>query len=148
MPLPQESDRPDDALNFEQELAETERSLHALKSRYVQVQQDQQQQRELEQQRQHIQQELQQSERSYLKAELAQIQHQLEILETRLESQLFDWRSLREPFWQIVRFGGLGVVFGWMLAFATLNLPKPTPRPTSFISTAIAINHHSFPNRN
>jgi len=37
------------------------------------------------------------------------------MLETNLESQLFSWTSLKRPFWQIIRFGGLGVVIGWLL---------------------------------
>ncbi|GAC1482640.1 MAG: hypothetical protein NVS2B14_21410 [Chamaesiphon sp.] len=46
---------------------------------------------------------------------MKQIQDQIETLEVNLESQLFSWGSLKEPFWQAVRFGGLGVVVGWIL---------------------------------
>jgi hypothetical protein len=50
-----------------------------------------------------------------IKAEFLQIQNQLQALEINLESRLFSWNSLREPFWQVIRFGGLGVIIGWLL---------------------------------
>jgi hypothetical protein len=48
--------------------------------------------------------------------ELAQMQDRIEALKVTLESHLVSWRDLQEPFWQIVRFGGLGLVIGWFLA--------------------------------
>lgn len=126
-PLPD----PGDDLTFEQELAEVERSLQDLKARYTQVQQDQQQQAQLQQQRDQIRQALEQGGRSDLKAELKQVQEQIDALEVNLESRLFQWSSLKEPFWQIIRFGGLGVVIGWLLAFVILQQPKPEPQPSS-----------------
>ncbi|MEL6161298.1 MAG: hypothetical protein AAFQ40_09495 [Cyanobacteria bacterium J06623_5] len=47
--------------------------------------------------------------------ELAQLQDRLEALKVTLESQLLSWREMQEPFWQIVRFVGLGLVVGWFL---------------------------------
>ena len=94
---------------FERSLFHVERSLVALKERYVQVQQDRQQQAELQQRLKQVKQSPQ------MKAELKQIQEQLEALEINLESQLFSWGSLKEPFWQAFRFGGLGIVVGWIL---------------------------------
>ncbi|MGC1309385.1 MAG: hypothetical protein WA885_19360 [Phormidesmis sp.] len=47
--------------------------------------------------------------------ELAQMQDRIEALKVTLESQLVSWREMSEPFWQIVRFGGLGLVIGWFL---------------------------------
>ncbi len=47
--------------------------------------------------------------------ELAQIQDRVEALKVTLESQLLSWREVQEPFWQIVRFVGLGLVIGWFL---------------------------------
>jgi hypothetical protein len=114
---------------FERELEAVEQSLQALKDRYLQVQQDERRQGELQQQREQIRQELQKSSLPQLKADLKQIQEQLEVLEINLESRLFSWSSLKEPFWQIVRFGGLGVMLGWVLAFTALQLPKPMPQP-------------------
>ncbi|MGB7088023.1 MAG: hypothetical protein WBD47_20870 [Phormidesmis sp.] len=48
-------------------------------------------------------------------AELAQMQERIEALKVTLESQLLSWREVQEPFWQIVRFVGLGLVVGWFL---------------------------------
>ena len=47
--------------------------------------------------------------------ELAQLQDRLEALKVTLESQLLSWKEMQEPFWQIVRFVGLGLVIGWFL---------------------------------
>jgi arginyl-tRNA synthetase len=101
--------------DFEQELLALERSLVALKERYNQVQADKSHQRELQQRLE----ELRHSKQQQMKAELRQIQQQLEALEVRLESQLFSWSSLKEPFWLAVRFGGLGVIIGWLMKFVT-----------------------------
>ncbi|MGB3295287.1 MAG: hypothetical protein WBB01_20080 [Phormidesmis sp.] len=47
--------------------------------------------------------------------ELAQMQDHIEALKLTLESHLLSWRERQEPFWQIVRFVGLGLVLGWIL---------------------------------
>ncbi|MEL6554175.1 MAG: hypothetical protein AAFQ63_12035 [Cyanobacteria bacterium J06621_11] len=47
--------------------------------------------------------------------ELAQMQDRVEALKVTLESQLLSWREVQEPFWQIFRFVGLGLVIGWFL---------------------------------
>lgn len=129
-PLGQQQSSED--LDFEQELEAVERSLDSLKERYAQVQATLQQQSQLQQRREYVEQELQQHPLPSLKAELQQIQEQLDELELNLESRLFSWGSLKEVFWQIIRFGGLGVVLGWSLAFMFLNAPKkPAPAPSS-----------------
>ena len=51
------------------------------------------------------------------KEELAQLEERLESLKITLESQLLSWRQASEPFWQIVRYGGLGLLVGWGLGF-------------------------------
>ncbi|NEO38198.1 MAG: DUF342 domain-containing protein [Moorea sp. SIOASIH] len=111
-----------DVDEFEEELGQIERSLNTLKKRYTQVQRDQRQQAQLQERREQVRKDLRKtksnntnSNRQALKAELRQIQEQLEVLELNLESQLFSWNSLREPFWHGVRFGGLGLVIGWIL---------------------------------
>jgi hypothetical protein len=43
------------------------------------------------------------------------IQKELAEIELRLESELFKWSDLSEPFWQAVRFMGIGIVIGWIL---------------------------------
>ena len=98
-------------------LADVERSLVALKQRSTQVQQDLKRQAELQQRLKQVKQELHRNYVSELKSELQQIKEQLETIEINLESQLFSWGSLREPFWQAIRFGGLGVIVGWILKF-------------------------------
>ncbi|AFZ60869.1 hypothetical protein H6G54_22950 [Anabaena cylindrica FACHB-243] len=105
----QENQQPD----FEQELEEVETSLRLLKERYAQVQQDQQQKAQWQQELKNLKQNKKQSPE--IKSELKRIQKQLEALELNLESQLFSWNSLKRPFWQAVRFGGLGVIIGWLL---------------------------------
>ncbi|MEQ9671732.1 DUF2203 domain-containing protein [Coleofasciculus sp. G2-EDA-02] len=105
-----------DAEEFEQALSEVERSLLALKERYAQVQRDQQRQAQLQHRREQIRGSGRQiRNQPALKAELRQIQEQLETIELNLESQLFSWSAFQEPFWQAVRFGGLGIVIGWLL---------------------------------
>jgi septal ring factor EnvC (AmiA/AmiB activator) len=100
-------------LDFEQELEEVETSLRFLKDRYAQVQKDQQQKAQWQQELKNLKQNRKQTPE--MKAELTRLQKQLEAIEINLESQLFSWTSLKRPFWQAVRFGGLGVIIGWLL---------------------------------
>lgn len=51
-------------------------------------------------------------QRQELKAKLATIQTQLEDINTAIAAQLITWSSFKEPFWQIVRFSGLGFLLG------------------------------------
>jgi predicted RNase H-like nuclease (RuvC/YqgF family) len=105
------------SLNSEPDLAaeieEVERSLRLLQERYLQVQRDRDQMAEWQQKLHHLQDN--QSRTLAISAEIQRIQQQISVLETNLESQLFSWTSLKRPFWQVVRFGGLGVVIGWLL---------------------------------
>jgi predicted RNase H-like nuclease (RuvC/YqgF family) len=89
-------DSPERDPDFDRELEAVETRFQQFKQRYQQVRRDGDLRWELRQ-------------------ELQRLQEQLEELELRLESQLFSWRELREPFWQAVRFLGLGVVVGWIL---------------------------------
>ncbi|HIK43568.1 MAG TPA: hypothetical protein IGR64_01645 [Leptolyngbyaceae cyanobacterium M65_K2018_010] len=50
-----------------------------------------------------------------IQAELNQLETWVEDFETELASRLFSWQHLQEPFWQAVRYGGLGLVGGWFL---------------------------------
>ncbi len=115
-----------DEPSFEQELVEVERSLQELKDRHSQTQQAETAQANLQQQQEHVKRQLQRAASPELKAELQQIQDSLDDLELKLESRLFSWEK---PFWQILRFGGLGVVLGWLMAIAVLQRPQPTPQP-------------------
>lgn len=100
---------------FERSLEDVEQSLVALKQRYAQVQHDRRRQAELQQRLNKVKQELRKTQLPQLRVELRQIKEQLEAIEVNLESQLFSWDSLQEPFWQAVRFGGLGIIIGWIL---------------------------------
>jgi len=91
---------------FDADLTQLETSVQVLRERFEQVRQLQAQQQQLEQQLQTP---------GLSPDEINQLKQRLEELEIQLESSLFDWRSLREPFWQAVRFGGLGIVIGWIL---------------------------------
>lgn len=110
---------------FEQSLAQVEKTLADLKERYAQVQRDQQRQSELHDRKEDVRAQLRQAKSAKLKLELQEIEKQLEALEFDLESRLFSWRGLTEGFWQAVRFGGLGIVIGWSLAFFTIKNPTP-----------------------
>ncbi|MDX2098452.1 MAG: hypothetical protein SFW36_11805 [Leptolyngbyaceae cyanobacterium bins.59] len=101
--------------DFEQALHETEQALQALRDRYRQIQHDWQQQGDLQQRLTALQQEWQQTRLPELKSELKRLQQQLDDLEMALESRLLTWLGVREIFWQVVRFGGMGVVIGWLL---------------------------------
>jgi len=46
---------------------------------------------------------------------LQEIQSQIEALDVEMESRLFSWQSFRQPFWVMVRFGGVGFLLGWWL---------------------------------
>lgn len=101
---------------FGQALGAVEQTLFDLKNRYHQVLRDQKLKHTLEQQQQRLhRQKSQDKNQQQMSVELQQIQQELETIELNLESRLFKWTSLREPFWLIVRFGGLGVVLGWFL---------------------------------
>lgn len=115
---------------FEQALSELERSLQLLKERYEQVNQDLPRQAELQQRFKQVKQEWHRTHLPQMQVELRQITEQLEELDVALESRLLTdsnlralfWQSWRrgllgEAFWQAVRFGGLGIVVGWILKF-------------------------------
>lgn len=105
----------DDESEFVQALAAVERSLAAVKERYTQIQVDRQRQVELGHRREEIRQSKRQNPLPQLKKELREIEQELETIELNLESSLFSWGSIKQPFWQAVRFGGLGILIGWIL---------------------------------
>ncbi|MGB3510358.1 MAG: DUF2203 domain-containing protein [Microcoleaceae cyanobacterium] len=98
-----------------QALAEVEKSLAAVKERYNQIQHYQQRKAELKYRLEEVRPELRRQKTHKLREELQQIQTELQTIELNLESSLFGWSSIKEPFWQAVRFGGLGIVIGWLL---------------------------------
>jgi hypothetical protein len=51
-------------------------------------------------------------QRQELKSQLQTIQTRLEEIDLAIAAQLITWSSFKEPFWQIVRFSGLGFLVG------------------------------------
>jgi hypothetical protein len=49
--------------------------------------------------------------------ETLRLQEAAEAFELELASRVMPWQHLQEPFWQAVRFGGLGLLVGWFLAW-------------------------------
>lgn len=90
------SHSPEDDQQWETRLKEVEETLLNLRRRYSQIQRDRAKKEELE-------------------AKLQRLQSELESLESELESRLVTWKDLAEPFWLALRFGGLGIVIGWLL---------------------------------
>ena len=131
--------------DLETQLQETKELLGEIEQRLHQVQRDSLEQIDLQQQQQKIQMQIQEissdrphqknnsqtnskirrkpkpnngespSHKDEIHRQLQEISDRLEQLEADLESRLLSWSSLREPFWQIVRFGGIGVIIGVIL---------------------------------
>jgi DNA repair exonuclease SbcCD ATPase subunit len=131
--------------DLETQLQETKDLLGEIEQRFHQVRRDSLEQMDLQQQQQNLQMQIQEisgdrphpknnsqnnskirrkpkpnngesiSHKDELHRQFQEISDRLEQLEADLESRLLSWSSLREPFWQIVRFGGLGVVIGVIL---------------------------------
>lgn len=113
-----QSPNPDE--EFETALMEVERSLLKLKERHKQIQQAQKQKLDLEERLNTL------SPQDTL--EVQNINEELQQLTITLESNLLTdgdvktllWEGIRqgllgEVFWQIIRFGGLGIILGWLL---------------------------------
>jgi chromosome segregation ATPase len=131
--------------DLETQLQETKDLLGEIEQRFHQVRRDSLEQIDLQQQKQNLQMQIQDissdpphqknnsqnnskirrkpkpnigepiSHKDELHRQLQEISDRLEQLEADLESRLLSWSSLREPFWQIVRFGGIGVIIGVIL---------------------------------
>ena len=113
---PQNPERPmsgetDSNSNVEKILAEVGHSLTKLGDRYEQVKRDWRRYRELQQHQEELEaKKTHNPEKEPIKTELKHLLKELEELEINLESVL-----LPDLFWQAVRFGGLGIVIGWLL---------------------------------
>ncbi len=115
MQPPPESSTDATNVDIEGSIAEVEAALIAIKQRYTQIESDRQRQAELKHRLEEIRPRLANNKLPELQAELKEIKAQLETIEVSLESQLFTVNVFKEPFWQAVRFGGLGIVIGWIL---------------------------------
>lgn len=93
---PSNSQRPQDDSQWEYRIQQAEAKLIDLRRRYSQIQRDRARKKQLE-------------------ARLQRLQSELETLEYNLESRLVRGKEWLEPFWLAVRFGGLGIILGWLL---------------------------------
>jgi archaellum component FlaC len=95
-----------DLTDFATALEETSKDFDALRQRYEEVRNAFSQRAEAQ---------AKTTQGHLPKAELKRLQKQIETLEETLENQLMSWNNLKEPFWQVLRFMGLGLVLGWFL---------------------------------
>ncbi|MBS9771705.1 MAG: DUF2203 domain-containing protein [Trichodesmium erythraeum GBRTRLIN201] len=100
-------------------MAEVEHNLSSLKERYSQVQYYQKRKVELQHRLEEVRPEVGRQKTHKLEEELQLIRTELETIELNLESSLFRFDTIKKPFWQAVRFGGLGIVIGWLLKSCT-----------------------------
>ncbi|MEM8614294.1 MAG: hypothetical protein AAGF93_19915 [Cyanobacteria bacterium P01_H01_bin.105] len=93
-----------DLTDFATALEETDKDFTALRQRYAEV---------CEAFAQRTQAQAKITQGHLPRAELNRLKKQIETLEETLENQLMSWNNLKEPFWQVLRFVGLGLVLGW-----------------------------------
>jgi cytochrome c biogenesis factor len=105
----------DEIIEFDREIAELEQTLADLKHRHTDTQLAAQEQVVLVRQRNELNQKG--SNQPQVKQELELIRSRLAELDLTLESRLLnEWKLMWEPFWQAVRFGGLGIALGWFIS--------------------------------
>lgn len=105
----------DETMEFDREIAQLEVAISTLKQRQSEIELAAREQVVLERQRNEFK--YKGSKYPEAKQELAQIRSRLTELDLILESRLLnEWKLMWEPFWQAVRFGGLGIAIGWFLA--------------------------------
>jgi len=61
------------------------------------------------------------AERQALSEALTNLQREVDEFELELATQTIGWQHVKETFWQAVRFGGLGLVIGWALAWIVMG---------------------------
>lgn len=103
-------------LNIEDAIAHLQARLEQIKQRHQQIINDRQRKDELIARKEEIKTlKAENNPPDSWKSELKYIEEELDAIEVRLESELLKWSSLSEPFWQIVRFVGIGIIIGWIL---------------------------------
>lgn len=108
MPSPEQDEQ-----DLEQAIASVEASLTQLKERYHQVQRDQKRRAQLKALKQELTQDAKANKtEALIRSELKHIEQEISNIELHLESRLWNWK---EPFWQAVRFTGVGIIIGWVL---------------------------------
>ena len=111
------------------DISAIETELAALKARYQQVKADEDLRNTIQAQRLDLS---SSPDTPDTQAELKTLTTQLDELEMRLESRLLSWLGIRQYFWQIIRFGGAGLLLGWGLAYLTMGDQRvKTPNPGS-----------------
>ncbi|MCS6814854.1 MAG: hypothetical protein NZ772_14965 [Cyanobacteria bacterium] len=100
---------------FESALEATTQQLHDLRRRYDRLKADQHHYDQLHQRLQATEQRSTVTPLTDLHHELRELRQQLIDLEIQLESQLFSWDGFSDLFWLAIRFGGLGILLGWLL---------------------------------
>jgi hypothetical protein len=105
----------DQTLDFDLEIAELESAIVMLKQRHAEIELAERERVVLERQSNELKHKG--SKQPEIKQELQQIRSRIEQLDLTLESHLLDeWKLMWEPFWQAVRFGGLGIAIGWFIS--------------------------------
>lgn len=104
---------------FEQALDSLSEKLTGLRQRYSDICADQARlealNHDIQQHQANTQRETQQTVDPELTATLEALQREFNELEAQFEGQFMSWDGIGTLFWQIVRFGGLGLVLGWGL---------------------------------
>ncbi|WP_299493335.1 hypothetical protein [Acaryochloris sp. IP29b_bin.137] len=107
----------DPAQDFDTEfpaaLTEAEQTLQQLRDRYLEIKTAQAEKAQLEKKLADVQADMTAKAKTAeklaeLQTELEQVQDQIRTLGMTLESQLWKWHDLKEPFWQFIRYFGLG----------------------------------------
>jgi hypothetical protein len=112
----QSDNTPDLWQEIELQIQETEELLQLVQQRFAESRTTDSDRHNLNLQQQEIELKLKTKlnlrQRQELKSQLQIIQTQLEEIDTAIAAQLISWNSFKEPFWQIVRFTGLGFLLG------------------------------------
>lgn len=128
MSLEENQPLPDDSAEFAEAIQEVEKALDRLKDRYRQITDARREKTELEAELGRKEREFQDNPLPSLETELTGIKERIQEIAVILESDLLDNEEsqrlyadllrrdlLGEIFWQILRFGGIGAVLGWVL---------------------------------
>ncbi len=105
----------DETMDFDREIADLESAIATLKQRQAEIELAERERVVLARQSNELKHKG--SKQPEVKQELQQIRSRIEQLDIILESRLLnEWKLMWEPFWQAVRFGGLGIAIGWFIS--------------------------------
>jgi uncharacterized protein YhaN len=105
----------DETMDFDREIADLEYAIATLKQRQAEIELAERERVVLARQSNELKHKG--SKQPEVKQELQQIRSRIEQLDITLESRLLnEWKLMWEPFWQAVRFGGLGIAIGWFIS--------------------------------